>query len=334
MQEKMTGAKPEDKTLLCGSELVDKRHPQIAFRGKLDSLVAAIVKTQITADEQENKPVSEDLEGLLVFVRRLQRVEVTGDPVGEITLLGLSSAELRHDSQQVKEAFGIDHPVPSRKMGRLCAELNLLRTQVRETELRALHAFAEGQRPDIIEGLNRLSSAVYIVLCRELSGWYGTKHPEKEAPAVQDDLAEKLTALWQEIGESAEMVLSTSWKDRVTSRTVNVVRIGDAFYFQTDRMMRKYEQLANNPRAALCKGDLQLEGSCREIGHPLENPAFSGVYQIHFPESFERYSFVQEERVFEFRPDFVQRWLYLDGIPHIERFDLEKNVYILEDYDG
>ena len=58
-------------------------------------------------------------------------------------------------------------------MGRLCASLNELRTQVRETELCAVNAFAQDGpdgRLDIIEGLNRLSSCVYILFCRTAAG--------------------------------------------------------------------------------------------------------------------------------------------------------------------
>ena len=61
-------------------------------------------------------------------------------------------------------------------MGRMAAELNRLRTKVRETELAAAHAFmgADGsvERPDIIRCLNRLSSGVYIVFCKWLAGKY------------------------------------------------------------------------------------------------------------------------------------------------------------------
>ena len=85
-------------------------------------------------------------------------------------------SETMHTSHHVKEIFGIDHPVPHIGMGRLCIELNLLRTQVREVELVAAQTFAApdaAPRPDLIEALNRLSSCVYIIFCRKLSGYYG-----------------------------------------------------------------------------------------------------------------------------------------------------------------
>ena len=70
-------------------------------------------------------------------------------------------------------------------MGGLCLALNFLRTQVRETELAAANAFCgsprpsatplasegglEVERPDLLEALNRMSSAVYLLFLRELS---------------------------------------------------------------------------------------------------------------------------------------------------------------------
>ncbi|MCL1952584.1 MAG: cobalamin adenosyltransferase, partial [Oscillospiraceae bacterium] len=69
---------------------------------------------------------------------------------------------------------GLDaHPVPHIGLGRLCLALNFLRTQVRETELAAANAFClEGgavERPDLLEALNRMSSAVYLLFLKELS---------------------------------------------------------------------------------------------------------------------------------------------------------------------
>ena len=59
-------------------------------------------------------------------------------------------------------------------MGKICVALNALRTQVRETELCAVNAFSKNpdEHLDIVEGLNRLSSCVYILFCRVAAGHY------------------------------------------------------------------------------------------------------------------------------------------------------------------
>lgn len=164
--------KRENYTHLRGNLLVPKSHPQIYFRGKLDSLMAEIIQAQITAEAAGEGEIVRELDEVLRFTRKILTAEVTESPFGELTLLGMNSGELRHKSQNVREVFGIDHPVPSYKHGAVCAALNKLRTCVRETELAAVNAFPNS-RIDIIEALNRLSSAVYILYCRKLSGTYG-----------------------------------------------------------------------------------------------------------------------------------------------------------------
>lgn len=165
--------KGENMTHLRGNILIPKTDPRIAFRGKLDSLQALIMEIQLTAESESRHGLTEDLDDVIGFVRKILAAEVKDEPLGDIRLLGRDSARLRYDSHHVKEVFGIDHPVFSYRMGRLCVCLNTLRTRVREAELAAAYAFTKpdgsSSRPDIIEALNRLSSAVYILICRTIS---------------------------------------------------------------------------------------------------------------------------------------------------------------------
>ena len=167
--------KPENMTHLRGNLLVSKLHPRIALRGRLDSLMAEIISVQLTASEAGREKLAEDLEELLAYLRALLAAEVKEEPLKPIRLLGMDSAEIRSCSHHVKQHFGIDHPIPSYRMGKLCVALNALRTQVRETELCAVNAFAQeapDARLDLIEALNRLSSCVYILFCRTAAGHY------------------------------------------------------------------------------------------------------------------------------------------------------------------
>ena len=167
--------KPEEMTHLRGNLLVPKDHPQIEFRGRLDSLMAEIIRLQLLAEEEGLHAVTEDLEEVLGYVRLILGAEVKDEPLEEVRLLGMDSAGLRHASHDVQGTFGMQHPVPRYQMGRMCAELNRLRTLVRETELSAVRAFCAGEacsHGDIIQGLNRLSSCVYIMFCRKISGFY------------------------------------------------------------------------------------------------------------------------------------------------------------------
>ena len=123
------------------------------------------------------------LDEVLAYVRQILSAEVLDKELGEIHLLGLDSAGLRYESHHIKEIYGIPHPMPEYRMGRICIGLNELRTFVRETELAAARAFQSGDtctRPDIVEAMNRLSSVIYILFCRQLTGrWPGQQEPSE-----------------------------------------------------------------------------------------------------------------------------------------------------------
>jgi len=163
--------KPEHMTHIRGNLLVPKTHPRIEFRGRLDSLEAKIMELQIHAEKSGQSGLYADLEEALYYVRDILAAEVKEEPYGERTLFGMDEAAMREVSHNIKREFGFGHPVPSAKMGELPVFLNTLRTQVRECELSAARAFGSN-REDILRALNRLSSGIYILFCRELAGRY------------------------------------------------------------------------------------------------------------------------------------------------------------------
>lgn len=167
--------KPEGMTHLRGNLLVPKTHPRIALRGKLDTLEAEIICLQVLAQEKALPALSGDLEDLLGYVRQVLAAEVKETLLEELPLLGLSQKQLREMSHHPQEHFGMGHPVPHSSMGEPAASLNRLRAHAREAELAAAAAFSapgESWREDIIQHLNRLSSGIYILFCRVVSGWY------------------------------------------------------------------------------------------------------------------------------------------------------------------
>lgn len=143
---------------------------------------------------------------------------------------------------------------------------------------------------------------------------------------------DKYSALLKELEKGRTMVLSSSSEGRVSSRMMSVVAINGAFYFQTDKTMRKYSQLVSSPYVALCADNIQIEGICREIGHPMDNAEFRAKFRQCFKGSFEAYSALENERLFSVVPLYIERWLYLDGRPFIESFDFEQEEYCLNEY--
>lgn len=164
--------KPEDMTHLRGNLLVPKTHPRIVFRGKLDSLEACVLETQAMADSEGLKELCGQLGELLEHVRCVLGAEVKDQVLEPKRLFGYDHDQLRYVSHHVKEELGIDHPVPDYRMGMTALKLNTLRTCIREAELAAAAAF-QGDRPDLIEEMNRLSSGAYILFCRRVAGQRG-----------------------------------------------------------------------------------------------------------------------------------------------------------------
>jgi len=145
-------------------------------------------------------------------------------------------------------------------------------------------------------------------------------------------IEEAYARLLEEIGPGKHMVLSTAEDNRVSSRMMSVIQTDGQFYFQTDAAMKKYAQLKVNPRAALCVGSIQIEGMCEELGHPQDLPAFSAMYREVFPGSYDRYSMLENERVFRLTPTLIERWLYIEGEPYIETMDFAGKAYRLIPY--
>lgn len=50
--------------------------------------------------------------------------------------------------------------------------------------------------------------------------------------------------------------------------------------------------------------------------------------------SFRAYSGLENERLFALEPDRVQRWVYWEGVPFLEIFDVEKQEHELIRYKG
>ena len=169
--------KPEHMTQLFGNKLVCKDHPRILFRGKLDALQADVVLAQAMIQAaQGSQSLIKDLANILKDLREMMKCEVLDEEMAETTVIGLTHEELRAQSHNPMKYYNIKQMVlPDYTMGTEYAWLNKLRTAIRETEVAACQAFHSGKtyiRKDIIEELNRLSSALHIMMCRHLAGWY------------------------------------------------------------------------------------------------------------------------------------------------------------------
>lgn len=169
--------KPEHMTHLYGNVLVPKNHPRILFRGKLDSLQSLVVLDQaIIAEDGGSQRLIDDLGNILGILREMMRCDVLEEEFKNEYIIGLNHAQLRERSHDPMKFYHIKQMVlPDYTMGKHYALINQLRTAVRETEEAAVTAFQQGTkytRKDIVEELNRMSSALHIMMCMYLGGEY------------------------------------------------------------------------------------------------------------------------------------------------------------------
>ena len=168
--------KPEYMTALRGGALVNKDHPIIQFRGKVDSLQARILEVQLAFQKLGMQSAVNDLGCVLAHTREMLRCEVLGCDMEENPMLGMGYDEIRARSHDPKNYYGIGHFIPDLEHGEGVILLNCLRTQAREVELIAYCAFKDehglSKRPDILRALNRLSSLFYIMMLKVLAKEY------------------------------------------------------------------------------------------------------------------------------------------------------------------
>lgn len=158
--------KPEHLTHLHGNVLVEKTHPRIAFRGKMDTLEAELLLCQ----RKVSPEIRRDLGEILSLARHLIRCDVLNEPVKQETLCGLDEKQLRQRSHFPQDYYGQPHFMPSEEDGEAILHLNRARCTAREAELAAVAAFADRDgnptREDILQAMNRMSSMLWILMIR------------------------------------------------------------------------------------------------------------------------------------------------------------------------
>ncbi len=164
-----TEEKPDHMTHLNGEFLVSKTHPRIRFRGAMDTLEAELLLCQADAVGLPKEQIGE----ILTLARNILRWEVLEEPVQEERLLGLTQDQLRERSHRPQDFYGQPHFMPQHTDSRLLLQLNKARCSVRAAELAAADAFCDRDgrvtRADILMALNRMSSALYLLMIQEKS---------------------------------------------------------------------------------------------------------------------------------------------------------------------
>lgn len=161
--------KPDSLTHLNVHTLVPKNDPRIKLRGKLDTAIAYAVWAQAELSPREQKSVMAIwLADLRSTLGNILRAEVTDELLGPIRMGELDEEAIHRLSHDPMRYFGHDHILPEAAQGSTIARLNMLRAHIREAELAAAEVYIDRYfnvlRPDLMQALNRLSSAVYVLM--------------------------------------------------------------------------------------------------------------------------------------------------------------------------
>jgi len=91
--------------------------------------------------------------------------------------------------------------------------------------------------------------------------------------------------------DNAIMALATCDGDRVLTRTILTVGSGLDIYFFTWGPSRKCAQIRKNPRVALCKDSVQIEGVAEILGGLFDeaNREYTNLLRSKFPEAIEHW---------------------------------------------
>lgn len=167
--QQLVDNKPDALTHLNATTFVAKNDLRIAFRGRVDSAIAQAVLLQA---EWKTGAASAEQQRMLADVRaalgNILRAETLGEPMPAIVMGEFGEDQIHALSHNPLKYLGHDHIVPSIEHGLTVARLNVLRTVIREAEAAGAQAFIDKdfsvRRGDVLQALNRLSSAVYVLM--------------------------------------------------------------------------------------------------------------------------------------------------------------------------
>lgn len=137
------------------------------------------------------------------------------------------------------------------------------------------------------------------------------------------DFPRESEAIFQTVGVSKIMTLSTTDGERVSSRNMSFIIHDGKFYFQTAREFRKSRDIEKNKHVALCVDNLQIEGvvTGSYTLYDTEAASFKKLYQEYHGKSYAAYSKLMGNRVFEITPETAQLYCYRDADVLIKNID-------------
>lgn len=151
------------------------------------------------------------------------------------------------------------------------------------------------------------------------------------------EFSELFDSVMKRFEDGATFALATISDGKPSVRTMCGFSLADKIYFQTDSLMDKVADIKENANIAICIGEIQIQGICIELGHPLnnENSWFIEKYKEIYPEAYTKYSHVRTEKIYEIKPTYIKIWSKQGKVPIIIYIDVDKRKYeikLFEEY--
>ncbi len=159
--------KVKNLTAFNAKEQIFKGDIQIKFRAELDESLALVLWTQKTI---ENETAKIWLNAIYAILRNIMSASCRHTVMQPFEIAGLSADAIHAYSHKPLEHLGYDHIIPSVELCEDALKVNMLRTKLRSMEVTACSIYFESPisenctRPDLLYTLNRLSSAVYVLM--------------------------------------------------------------------------------------------------------------------------------------------------------------------------
>ncbi len=156
--------KVKTHTALNEHEEIFKGSLEIRFRGELDDCIAHALFLHSQTNNENAKIWLNAIRSILGNVMAATCMDIQLKPF-EIDIL--SCEQIHKYSHNPMRYLRHDHIVPNTSHNPECLRINTLRTKIRLLENTAYNLYADEQsvkRPDILNTLNRLSSACYVLM--------------------------------------------------------------------------------------------------------------------------------------------------------------------------
>ena len=147
--------------------------------------------------------------------------------------------------------------------------------------------------------------------------------------------AERLNQVEAFLATKHAIALATSQHDRVTARTVTFASRGIEIYVLSLEGNAKLRQIEANPKIALCRDHIQIEGTAEILGTvgSEENAEVAGVFRAKYADAYERHIHHPRMVAIRVRPTRIGVFYIKDGRFLVDRLDIAGKTLTVERLD-